>query len=268
MPLRTGDGSRRAVDQSNVETRPSQGFLRRFPETLFTPHPSAIPLIYGHRGASADAPENTLEAFALAREQGADGVELDVRRCIDGDMALHHDAELADGRRIMDLTRTDLPEESCTLAAALDVCEGMVVNIEIKNVSVDPDHDPTCALADRVVALLHERGSRDRVIISSFGLATVDRIRAIDPDVPTALLTFVDPIGPPSIELAARHGHQAIHPHVATIDAAYVALAHDHGLAGNVWTVDDPDRMREIASWGVDGICTNVPATALAALRS
>lgn len=233
---------------------------------MFTPGPNDAPLVYGHRGASADAPENTLEAFALAREQGAHGVELDVRRCRDGDMALHHDAELSDGRRIVELTRADLPATSCTLAAALDVCEGMVVNIEIKNVSVDPDHDPACRLADAVVALLHEREGRDRVIVSSFGLATVDRVRAIDPAVPTALLTFVDPIGPPAIELAVRHGHQAIHPHVATVDAAYVELAHERGLAVNVWTVDDPVRIRELASWGVDGIVTNVPALALAAL--
>lgn len=234
---------------------------------MFTPGANPVPLVYGHRGASADAPENTLAAFALARAQGADGVELDVRRCRDGDMALHHDAVLGDGRRIVELTRADLPESSCTLAEALDVCEPMAVNIEIKNVPIDPDHDPECLLADRVVALLHERGGRDRVIVSSFGLATVDRVRAIDPSIPTGLLTFVDPIGPEAIELAARHGHQAIHPHVATVDAAYVALAHDHGLAVNVWTVDDPDRMRELASWGVDGIVTNVPAVAVAALR-
>lgn len=233
---------------------------------MFTPGANATPLVYGHRGASADAPENTLEAFALARTQGAHGVELDVRRCRDGDMALHHDAELADGRRIVELVRADLPAGSCTLAEALDVCEGMVVNIEIKNVSIDPDHDPTCALADNVVALLHERGGRDRVIVSSFGLPTIDRVRAIDPDVPTAFLTFIEPMGPKAIELAARHGHQAIHPHVATVDEAYVALAHDHGLAVNVWTVDDPEQIRQLAAWGVDGIVTNVPAIAIDAL--
>lgn len=233
---------------------------------MFTPGVRSTPLVYGHRGASADAPENTLEAFALARDQGAHGVELDVRRCRDGDMALHHDALLADGRRIVELTRAELPESSCTLADALDVCDGMVVNIEIKNVSIDPDHDPQCRLADAVVALLQARGGRDRVIVSSFGLPTIDRVRALDPDVPTGFLTFVDPTGPKAIELAASRGHQAIHPHVATVDEAYVELAHDHGLAVNVWTVDDPDQIRQLAAWGVDGIVTNVPAVARAAL--
>lgn len=234
---------------------------------MFTPGSNATPLVYGHRGASADAPENTREAFAVARAQGADGVELDVRRCLDGDMALHHDPALPDGRRIVELTRADLPASSCTLADALDVCEGMVVNIEIKNVAGDPDHDPECLLADAVVALVHERGGRDQIIVSSFGLPTIDRVRTLDPDVPTGLLTFLDPIGPEAIELAAGRGHQAVHPHVATVDASYVELAHDHGLAVNVWTVDDPALIRRLADWGVDGIVTNVPAVAVAALR-
>lgn len=232
---------------------------------MFTP---GAPLVYGHRGASAHAPENTVEAFELARDQGADGVELDVRRCLDGDMALHHDAQLPDGRAIVELTRADLPDTSCTLAAALDVCAGMVVNIEIKNAPVDADHDPQCRLADAVVTLLQARGGRDRVVVSSFGLPTVDRVRALDPSVPTGFLTFVDPMGPEAIELAARHGHGAIHPHVATVDEAYVELAHDHGLAVNVWTVDDPDQMRRLADWGVDGIVTNVPDVAVAVLRA
>lgn len=230
---------------------------------MFTRDRKDRPLVYGHRGSSREAPENTLEAFALARDQGADGVELDVRRCVDGDMALHHDSALPDGRRIVELARADLPETSCTLADALDVCEGMVVNIEIKNVPADPDHDPECALADAVVALLGERGGRDRVIVSSFGLPTVDRVRTLAPDVPTGYLTFLDPIGPKAIEIAAQGGHQAVHPHVATVDAAYIDLAHEHGLAVNVWTVDDPDHIRRLAAWGVDGIVTNVPAVAL-----
>ncbi|MFP5577053.1 MAG: glycerophosphodiester phosphodiesterase [Acidimicrobiia bacterium] len=233
---------------------------------MFTAATNGKTLVYGHRGASAHAPENTIEAFALARAQGADGVELDVRRCIDGDMALHHDAELPDGRRIVELTRGDLPASSCTLAEALDVCAGMVVNVEIKNAPVDPDHDPECLLADAVVGLLAERRGRDRVIVSSFGLPTIDRVHALAPDVATGFLTFLDPIGPEAIELTAGRGHVAVHPHVATVDEAYVALAHDHGLAVNVWTVDDPELIRRLADWGVDGIVTNVPDVAVDAL--
>jgi glycerophosphoryl diester phosphodiesterase len=226
------------------------------------------PLVYGHRGASADAPENTLAAFALARAQGADGVELDVRRSADGDLVLHHDAALADGRVVAATATADLPAAVPSLAEALDECVGLVVNVEIKNSPFDPDHDPERTVADQVVALLRERGGHDRVLVSSFDLATVDRVRALDPGVPTAFLTFVDPVGADAVVLAAERGHVAIHPHEGTVDAALVGLAHGAGLEVNVWTVDDPDRIRALAAAGVDGIVTNVPARALEALRA
>lgn len=226
------------------------------------------PLVLGHRGASAGAPENTVEAFALARRQGADGVELDVRRTRDGAMAVHHDARLPDGRLIVEVDHADLPDTVPTLEAALDACEGMVVNIEIKNVAVDPDFDPSCRLADQVVELLDARGRRDRVIVSCFGLATIDRVKELDDAVPTGFLTFLDPDAVRGLELASRHGHDALHPHVSAVDHDLVARAAELGLAVNVWTVDDPTRIRELAALGVDGIVTNVPDLARAALAS
>ncbi len=220
------------------------------------------PIVYGHRGASADAPENTIEAFRLAREQGADGVELDVRRSADGALVIHHDAHLPDGRRILDVARADLPASVPTLAEALDACEGLIVNIEIKNSPYDVDHDPERQSADDVVALLAERRGRDRVLISSFDLKTVDRVRAIDDGIATAFLSHVAPDGRAAIALAVSHGHGAVHPYEADVDERYVTEAHAAGLAVNTWTVDDPERLRLLAAVGVDGIVTNVPGIA------
>ncbi|HEX4902445.1 MAG TPA: glycerophosphodiester phosphodiesterase [Acidimicrobiales bacterium] len=228
----------------------------------------SAPSLYGHRGASADAPENTLAAFALARAQGADGVELDVRRSADGDLVLHHDPAFADGRVVVETPTAELPEGVPTLVAALDELAWLVVNIEIKNSPFEPDHDPAATIADDVVALLHERGGADRALVSSFDLATIDRVRAIDPAIPTGFLTFIHPIGAESIELAADRGHVAIHPHEATIDAAFVELAHGAGLEVVAWTVDAPDRLRALADAGVDAIITNVPGKAREALRA
>src|SRR5688500_4469246 len=103
--------------------------------------------IWAHRGASRAKPENTLEAFREAKAQGADGVELDVRRTRDGAMAVRHDATLPDGRAIHELDVPDLPGFVPLLDAVLDACDGMVVNIEIKNVPVDIDFDPTELMA-------------------------------------------------------------------------------------------------------------------------
>lgn len=229
---------------------------------------SAAPRILGHRGASAAAPENTVEALALAVRMGADGVELDVRRSADGVLVLHHDPALADGRVVAELTRADLPAWMPTLAEALDACAGAHVNIEVKNIPGEPDFDPDAAIVDPVLALLAERDHRDDVLLSSFHLRTVDRVKALAPGLRTGLLTLFDPSAVDGVVLAAERGHDAIHPHHAFVDAALVEAAHGAGLELNTWTVDDVDRLRELARLGVDGIVTNVPDVAVATLRA
>ncbi|MCU1352612.1 MAG: glycerophosphoryl diester phosphodiesterase [Acidimicrobiales bacterium] len=219
--------------------------------------------VIAHRGASAAAPENTVEAFALARELGADWVELDARRTADGAIVVHHDAVLPDGRVIVELDRAELPSSVCDLATALDACAGMRVNIEIKNVPIDPDHDPSEAVAAGVVAEVARRGARDEVLVSSFSRATIDRVVELDAAIPTAFLYFAAPDD--AAELAGRiaaAGHDALHPWDGIVDAALVEAGHGAGLEVNVWTVDDPDRMRALLGLGVDGLCTNVPDVA------
>src|SRR2546421_3154911 len=98
-------------------------------------------LVLGHRGASATTPENTIEAFAAARGLGADGVELDILRTGDHALAVHHDAVLPDGRPLMSLRVQELPPWLPLLEAVLHVCEGLLVNVEIKNARHDPDFD-------------------------------------------------------------------------------------------------------------------------------
>ena len=95
------------------------------------------PQIIAHRGASKAEKENTLSDFRRAGDMGSDAVELDVRRTKDGAMAVHHDQHLADGRNIMDLDADGLPSHVPMLDEALDACEGMWVNIEIKKVYYD-----------------------------------------------------------------------------------------------------------------------------------
>ena len=109
--------------------------------------------VIAHRGASRAERENTLEAFRRAGLMGADAVELDVRRTADGAMAIHHDASLSDGRLICELQAADLPAHIPLLSAALDACEGMWVNIEIKNHPADADFDASDSLAAKVASL-------------------------------------------------------------------------------------------------------------------
>jgi len=216
--------------------------------------------VIAHRGASAAFPENTVEAYHGAREAGADWVELDARRTADGALVVHHDAVLGDGRTIVDLRAAELPPDVPSLAAALDACAGMGVNIEIKNNAPDPDFDPTEIVAAGVVELLAERDGRDEVLISSFNPATLLHLRNAAPQLDTALLV----VEPPDdvVEQLVTAGHEALHPYDWWATPELVADCHAAGLRVNVWTVDDPDRIQELVRHGIDGICTNVPDVA------
>lgn len=224
------------------------------------------PLVVAHRGASKAERENTIQAFRMAKTLGAAMVELDVRRSSDGAMVVHHDPTIGD-RLIKDMRTDELPDYVPNLADSLDACEGMEVNIEIKNDVSEPDHDATCSLADDVVELLRVRGDGDRMLISSFDLATIDRVRLLAPDLRTGYL-FMYPTSDVHELLrdVAAKGHVAIHPYRKVTIKGLVDEAHANGLAVNVWTVDDPEEMKRLADLGVDAIITNVPDIANATL--
>ncbi|HRW38342.1 MAG: glycerophosphodiester phosphodiesterase [Acidimicrobiales bacterium] len=221
--------------------------------------------VIAHRGASAAAPENTVEAFRLARQLGADWVELDARRTADDAVIVHHDAVLADGRTIVELARAELPDHVCDLGDALDACDGMSINIEIKNWPDDPDFDETEHVARQVVALVQERGLHDRVLISCFHYPTIQLVHELDPAIPTAFLhLLIDRSWDDLAADVAAAGHAALHPWDGLVDESLLAAAKANGLEVNVWTVDDPDRMAQLIALGVDGLCTNVPDVARA----
>ena len=101
-----------------------------------------------------------------------------------------------------------------------------------------------------------------RWLISSFDLAMVDAVVATGAGIATAWLVVAVPAG--TVPLLTERGHRALHPWVGSLDRSTVDECHAAGIAVNTWTCDDPDRMRELIGWGVDGICTNVPDIALA----
>jgi glycerophosphoryl diester phosphodiesterase len=216
-------------------------------------------LVLAHRGANRLAPENTVPAMREAVDRGADGVELDVPRTADGAVVVRHDAETPAGA-IGGLDLTELLEahpDVPVLADVLDACRDRLVNVEIK------DADPRAAEA--VVDLLDaRRGSHvapaDDVLVSSFDLATVDRVHELAPDVPTGFLSFgLDPHS--ALAIAFEHGHMAVHPDVWTLAhvdvAAFVGRAHDLGVQVNVWTVNDAVQLEQLRDAGVDAVITD-----------
>lgn len=247
-----------------------------------TPHSQThMPLVLGHRGASFDAPENTLAAFELARRQGADGIELDTTLSRDGVPVVIHDLTLDNTTNgtgpVRDLDLRALKaldagshfdvefkgERIPTLDEALETAgPDMTINIELKTSSWRAD-----GLEQAVLRVIRHHGASSQVIVSSFNPVALRRFRALAPEIPIGYL--YSPDEPPYLRygwLMLGVPHQARHPYHAMIDARYMMWARRHGYRVNTWTVDDPDRIRELRDLGVHAIITNRPALALEAL--
>jgi glycerophosphoryl diester phosphodiesterase len=221
------------------------------------------PLIIAHRGASADAPENTLYAFALAMEQGADGFEFDVQLSADGQLVVMHDFtvdRMTNGSgsvsklSLAELQALELPHKQ-TIPTLDEVFEAFgpqpLYNVEIKTMGIRETGLET-AVADRIQAHHLE----DRVLVSSFNPISVRRSRRY--------LTSRTPVANIRYRGLLNYGYliapsQADHPHYPLVNEKYMTWAKKHGYKINVWTVDDPDEARRLVTLGVHGIITNKP---------
>jgi glycerophosphoryl diester phosphodiesterase len=233
------------------------------------------PLNIAHRGASAYAPENTLAAFRLALEMGADGFELDVMLSADGHLVVIHDDtadRTTDGsgpvqeKTLAELKALDAGarfdarfagERIPTLREIFDLVAGdrAFVNVEIKTDSLKGD-----GLEEKLVALIRRYGLGECLLISSFNPFALWRMRRLAPDLPLALLYAEDQ----RIHLRDRWfaflSHpDALNPSFRMATQEHVRRAKSKGHRLYVWTVDEEKEMRRLIALGVDGIITNKP---------
>lgn len=236
--------------------------------------------IWGHRGANSEAPENTLPAFQLALDQGADGVELDVHLSSDGEVVVIHDetldrttdgagpvggrtwAELrgldaSGGRRGFEGTRIPL------LAEVLELTRGTraVVNVELKT-----DEVAYPGIEERVLAIVRDSGVGERVLFSSFNHETLGVLHWLGAQQLLGALVedgwFTSMRGLERLDIEGA-GLGAVHPSVRRCTKTLVANARGRGLAVNVWTVNKASDMRRMLALRVDAIITDVPAKAV-----
>jgi glycerophosphoryl diester phosphodiesterase len=217
------------------------------------------PLVIAHRGASRDAPENTLAAFRLAVTQRADMIETDLHLTCDGRIVLIHDAELG-GSDVTRLTRAEVSERAAevpTLEEALDAVGGRIpFNLEIKP-RADGDYDAIVDAARQAVTRRHlEAGT----LWSSFAPEALEVLRRREPAARLGVLVAEPAEAAEALAQARALGADAVHPHLPLVTADLVRALHAVRLAVHVFTVDDAGEMRRLVDLGVEGIFTNVPA--------
>jgi glycerophosphoryl diester phosphodiesterase len=261
-------------------------------KSRYLEHPR--PRLFGHRGASAHFPENTLPAFRAAIEAGVPYLELDVWATADGVVIAHHDETLlrlcGDPRRVPDVTLAELKaldagfgfspdglSRPCfnqgitvpTLAEVFEAFPAAFFNIEIKQESP--------AIEERVLGTIDAAGMADRILLAAEQDAIMQRLRPLCGGIPTSFS-----IG----ELAAFFGwlqggcrgeYQA--PGVALqipeswqgrtlVTAETVRAAHALGLEVHVWTVNEPRDMGRLLDIGVDGLMSDYPERLVAVAGS
>jgi glycerophosphoryl diester phosphodiesterase len=255
------------------------------------------PLIIAHRGASALAPENTLAAFALALESGADGVELDVRLSGDGVPFVIHDSALrrtglCDGV-VSEMTSKDLGRTGVgewfnrahpqlardgygrevipTLEQVFNLFKkktraNPVIYVEMKT---DKAGEANVDLPASVVQLINDHNLQNRVIVVSFNLKALTQIKYLDTSIRTGAL--FEPkrsatgilSGHRLIAAAVDSGADEILFHRLMTTRRLVGLATGGNLRPVVWTVDDPKWIGRAVRLGIHAVITNNPAVML-----
>jgi len=234
--------------------------------------------IWAHRGASTQAPENTLEAFELAIQQQADGIELDVQMSADHVVVVCHDETIervSTGSGALSTMTLDqlrgyrynagmagFDATIPTLAEVLDLIAstGLRINIELKN-SLVPQPGLEAAVEAAVSASRLADEMAERVVYSSFNHHSLAHLAASRTPAELAVL-HVKPL-PDAWAQAIRLGAKATHPQWTSLDEADVAAIHAAGLKVRPWTLDEPDQIRLALARGVDAIITNTPEAAL-----
>ncbi len=239
------------------------------------------PTIFAHRGASAQAPENTLAAFELAVEVGADAIELDAKLSADDQVVVIHDDTVdrtTEGSgRVKALPLSTLAsldagskfstkfksQKIPTLDEVFDAVGSKIfVNVELTNYA-----SPYDDLPDRVVALVKKHHLEKSVLLSSFNIISLIRARNLLPEIPLGILAQRGDAYPILHTRLVRFGPRvALHPNGYDISEPLLRAAHQARARVHTYTIDQPEAMQQLYTMGIDGIFTNDPALALKVL--
>jgi glycerophosphoryl diester phosphodiesterase len=235
------------------------------------------PTLFAHRGSSAHAPENTLAAFELAVQQGADAIELDAKLCRSGEIVVIHDPTVdrtTNGTgKVCEMDLAALKELDAgsffgpsftgekipTLEEIFElVGQRTFINVELTNYTSLRDNLP-----EKTVELVKRHGLENRILFSSFNPLALKRTGPLLPQAPRGLLALPGGAGRwARSRLSSLFPYQALHPEQKDVTPGLVEMVHGRGKRVHVYTVNDPDMMRYLFGLQVDGIFTDDPILA------
>ena len=234
--------------------------------------------VQAHRGASGYAPENTLPAFQLAVDMGADGIECDIHYSKDGHFIVCHDETIdrtSDGTGLIsELTLSEIKSHDFgkkfnekfagttapTLEEMLDIVKVMdIINIEIKEFGKDRDE---IAILNQFYDTLVSYGIVEKVIVSSFDARLLKLLKDLHGDIYTCYLYG-------KLKKSAAYsqslGCSAIHPYFGKgyLTSSTVRSAHRRNMKVNAWTANTKEEIKRVMKLGCDGVITNYPDVAI-----
>ncbi|NHK30405.1 MAG: glycerophosphodiester phosphodiesterase [Asgard group archaeon] len=224
-----------------------------------------IPKIYGHRGASAVEPENTMRAFTRAFKDGAKGIEFDIRLTADKKIVVIHDDTLNRTSNgvgfVKDQTYDELLQLDFGLGEKIPLLKDVLkeygnkywLNIEIKELGFE----------QLLVDTLNEYNIKEKLIISSFKIPAIKIVKELDPKMHTAYIYSLN--RPDLNKLKKTIKLDGIHPKKSLVTKQLVEEASSLNLPIRTWTVDKPKKAIKLAKLGIESIITNNPKVILQA---
>lgn len=239
------------------------------------------PVVFAHRGDLAHAPENTLPSFTQALQKGADGVELDAKLTSDGQVVVIHDPTVdrtTDGTgRVASLSMDEIRSldagawfdkkfNSTRVPLLEEVFEAVgkdkLINVELTNYTTPRD-----GLVGKVCDLIKKHNNQNQIIFSSFYTSNLKMAAQYLPEIPRGLLAMPGIAGLWSRSFGFMFGdYQALHPFISNASREQVQRVHRIKRRVHVWTANSPEEITQLNDWGVDGIFTDDPQSALHAL--
>lgn len=225
------------------------------------------PLIIAHRGDGVTAPENTIEACKLALEQGAGGLEIDVRLCGSGDIVLFHDkllfrhfgkykpVYLSTLKELRLLRFSDKQYDvSASISSLNDFFEEFKGRVPI-NIDAKTFYADTGLLSRELVRAIKRFKMQDQVWISSFNPIFLKLIKLNTPSLRTGYLFAKTPRFHQALDIYLKS--DAWHPHVSLVNDSFAQAARDAGKEVYVWTVNDVASLKTMTDYGFEGVITD-----------